>query len=297
MKKYGGMAAALLSAFLFGSTAILAKWTYLYGSNPVMLTFLRALFALPVLFLVLRLRHVSLRLSRREARDILLVGFLGFAPTGLLLYGSFVYIPVGFGTVLHFMFPVVVTLGGVLLYRQKIGPAKLLALGFAMVGVLLFFEGAGQAGLLGTVLALASAVTYSVYILGVERTSLFSMPKLKLTFYFSLCASLFSGGLALCTGNLTFAIQPLGYLYSFLISMLVAVGAFTLLQLAITLCGATTAAILSTLEPITAVALGVLLLGEGITPKKMLGCVFILAAVTLITMAGAAKPKTSAAEP
>lgn len=287
MKKYAGMAAALLSAFLFGSTAILAKLTYSMGSNPVMLVFLRAGFALPVLLALVKAKRVPLALTKREARDVLLVGLLGFAPTGLLLYGSYQYIAVGLATVLHFLFPVVVTLAGLLFFKSKLSPAKLVALVLGMAGVVLFFDGADRAGAAGLALALASAFTYSFYMLGVEHTTLRHLYHFKLTFYLSLCSMVVSGVFALCTGNMTFAISPLGWVYTILVSLLVSVVAFTLFQVAIRLSGATTTAILSTLEPITGVVLGVVVLGEALSPMKVAGCVSIIAGVLVITITGA----------
>ena len=63
-------------------------------------------------------------------------------------------------------------------------------------------------------------------------------------------------------------------------------GAISLFQLGIRYTGAVAAAILSTLEPITSVILGVLVLGELFTTRKIAGCVCILFSVVLIAAAG-----------
>lgn len=156
-----------------------------------------------------------------------------------------------------------------------------------MAGVVLFFDGADRAGAAGLALALASAFTYSFYMLGVEHTTLRHLYHFKLTFYLSLCSMVVSSVFALCTGNMTFAISPLGWVYTILVSLLVSVVAFTLFQVAIRLSGATTTAILSTLEPITGVVLGVVVLGEALSPMKVAGCVSIIAGVLVITITGA----------
>ncbi len=299
MKKYGGVVAALVGGFLFGATTILAKLTYSLGLNPAMLTCLRAALALPVLFAILKVQRVSLKLTRREARDILLVGFLGFAPTGALLYIAFSYAPVGLATVLHYMYPVVVTLGGALLFKEKVNPPTAAALVLATVGMLLFFDDAAGAGFFGLLLALISAFTYAVYMLGVARTSLKNLPPFKISFYFSGCSAVLAGVFAAATGNFTLSFQPLGWVYTVLIALLVSVGAFTLVQVAIKLSGPSTAAILSTVEPITSVALGVAVLGETLGIAKGIGGALIIASVLVITIAGsrqgAAKKEAGAA--
>ena len=59
----------------------------------------------------------------------------------------------------------------------------------------------------------------------------------------------------------------------------------SLFQLGITLIGASTTAILSTLEPITSVVLGVIILSEQISAVKLAGCALIFAGVVLVTTA------------
>lgn len=285
VKKHLGIAVVLVSAFLFGVTPALGKLTYSMGSNPIMLIFLRGIFAIPVLFLILKLRHIPLRLTRQEFRDILFIGFIGSAPTGLLLYSSYAYIPVGLATVLHFMFPTIVALGGVVCFKSKLTAHKIISLALGAGGVLLFFDKGGALAATGVLLALASAGTYSLYILGVERTSLSKMHYFKLSFYLTICSAFVAAAFALLTGRMTFAISQLAWFYSFLISMLVAIGAFTLLQVGIVLCGATTTSILSTLEPIAGVVMGYIVLHETLSERKLIGCVLILGAVLLTTIA------------
>lgn len=296
VKKHLGIAAVLLSAFLFGVTPVLGKLTYSQGSNPVMLTFLRGFFAVPILFLVLKLRKIPLGITRRDIRDILFIGFLGFAPTGLLLYSAFAYIPVGLATVLHFMFPAIVALAGILCFKSRVTAPKVISLVLGTGGVLLFLERGNSTAATGIVLALASAISYSVYILGVERSSLSRFHYFKLSFYLLICSVTLSGVFALFTNSFTLALTPAAWFYSFVLSMLVAIGAFTLLQIGIVLCGATTASILSTLEPITGVVTGYLVLQETLSLPRLAGCVLIFGAVVLTSVAEAREPSPSAVE-
>ncbi len=119
---------------------MLGKLTFSQGSNPIMLMFLRGAFAVPVLFALLKLRKIPLGLSRREIRDLLSIGLLGFSPTGLLLYGSYSYIPVGLATVLHFMFPAVVALASILFFKSKPNASKIISLALGTGDVVLFWK-------------------------------------------------------------------------------------------------------------------------------------------------------------
>lgn len=286
MKKYAGIIMALASAFLFGVTPVFAKLSYAGGSNGITLTFLRGLFAAPVIFAILKWQRVSLLLTRQELKDVLRVGILGPAATTIILYESYNFIPVGIATILHFAYPVVVTLASMLLFKSKVSPLKLVSLLLGCLGVVCFFEmSGGNVALPGILMALGSSVTYTIYMLGVEKTSLGRMHYFKLSFYMSVVALVVSGVFGLITGRLNLNLTPAAWGYSFLVSMMVSVGAITLFQYGITLIGASTTAILSTLEPITSVVMGILVLGEQMSVLKMVGCVLILVAVMVATLA------------
>ncbi len=125
-----GITAAICSALLFGISPAIAKLAYEGGSNPVTMTFTRALFAI----------------------------FFGAFGTTILLYSSYAYIGVGTATVLHYVFPVLVMLGGLLFFKEKLLWWKVLALAFGFLGVLSFIGERGQHDPRGILLALLSSV-------------------------------------------------------------------------------------------------------------------------------------------
>lgn len=72
-----GIAAAILSALLYGISPAVAKLAYAGVSNGIMMTFTRSLFGLPVLFLLARRRGVNLKLDRRGRMAVIPVGLFG----------------------------------------------------------------------------------------------------------------------------------------------------------------------------------------------------------------------------
>lgn len=284
MKKHLGLICAIFSALIFGFTPILGRMSYDGGSNGITLTFLRAAFAMPVLLVVIRLQGHSLALTRTQVKELFTVGIIGPSATTLLLYGSYSFIPVGIATTLHFIYPVTVAAAEVLFFRSKISLPKAAALALGLAGVMTFIDGSSRASVIGVVMALASSITYTIYMLGVEKTSLREVPQFKLSFYFCAVSLCVSGIFGTATGQLSLALTPTAWFYSFLVAMFVGVGAITLFQMAIKLVGSSTTAILSTMEPITSVILGVLLLDESMTWVKIIGCVMIFAGVIIVTV-------------
>ncbi|MGM9936676.1 MAG: EamA family transporter, partial [Candidatus Ornithomonoglobus sp.] len=83
------------------------------------------------------------------------------------------------------------------------------------------------------------------------------------------------------TGALSFDISPLSWSVSAVISFLVTLGAMPLFQLGVRYEGASTAGILSTVEPITSVIMGAVFLGENVSASQMMGGAMILLGVLL----------------
>lgn len=278
-----GLPAALVSALLFGISPSLAKLAYQGGSNPLTMTFTRSLLALPFLILLAGLSKVSLKPRKEEVLPLVLVSLLGAFATTLLLYSSYAYIGVGMATVLHYLFPVLVMLGGLLFFGEKISKGKGLALVLGFAGVLTFAGSAAHLAWEGILLAVASAFTYAGLMIGMERTAIQAMPVLKMAVYSNALACLASLVWGLASRSLRLDMTGAAWFISFLVAVMVAVGAFTLLNLAIIQCGATTTAIVAMLEPLTSVLLGAILLKESVTPLNLLGFILIMAGVLLVS--------------
>ena len=61
-----GIIFTIISAFVFGFTPILAKFTYDGGNNAITLTFLRALFGIPFLYVGMRKNQTPMKITKRE---------------------------------------------------------------------------------------------------------------------------------------------------------------------------------------------------------------------------------------
>lgn len=290
-----GVLCALLAGFIYGFTPILTRLTYDGGNNGVNMTFLRGLLALPVLFVLVRAHGEDMRLTAQQVRAALLCG-LGSAATTVALYMSYSYTSVGMATTLHFIYPVLIVVAGLLFFREKLGRGKAIALALAVVGVFCFME-AGSASFEGYALALSSAVTFCIYLMIMERSSLSTLFYFKLSFYLSLVTSAITGLFGAATGNITFAMTPQAWGLIVIIALCASVGALPLMQVAVRNLGAATTGILSTFEPITSIVLGILVLGESLTPVKAIGCLLILSSVVLITLAETKSPPAETKSP
>lgn len=284
--KAKGILYTVLSAIIFGIVPILVKLAYAQGGTSATVTFLRAALCLPLTALVLRRQGVSLRLEQCQLRPLLYTGIIGTSGTTLLLSASYSFISAGLSTTLHFIYPMLIVAACTLFYQEPLTLPKGGALVLALGGVALFFEPGGQtAAFTGMALALASGCTYAFYVISLDKTNLKEMHYLKLSLYINAIMALCSLAAGLARGQLRFDLTLPGWLYCLAVSLLASLGATPLFQLGVRYTGASTAAILSTFEPITSIVAGYLVLGEPLSPAKIAGCVLILSSVALISLA------------
>jgi len=282
-KKSTGILYAALAAVIYGFTPILARIAFDGGANSITVTFLRGSLSIPVLLVILKYKKVSLK-PGKDWKLILLAGVFGTALTTLLLYISYNYISVGIATVLHFIYPILVCVTCVVLFKEKINRWKIISLMLCSVGIFMFMDAVSSFGIIGMVLALLSGATYALYMICVDKSQLKHMDYFKLTLYLNILMAAVSGIFGLFTGDLHFSLTPKAWILSTLVSLFIALGALPLVQQGIKLTGASTVAILSTLEPITSIVLGILVLKETVSLVKLIGCVFVIISILLIAV-------------
>ena len=155
----------IASAVIFGTMPLMASGIYAQGVNPMTLVLLRNLLSLPTLGLLAWRQKGSLKVPPKKALRVGSIGVMGCCITPLLLFASYKTLPSGTATVFHFVYPAVVALGGVLVFREKKGLREWLAIVVCVVGILLFYDPGQPLDLKGATLALLSGVTYAAYVL------------------------------------------------------------------------------------------------------------------------------------
>jgi drug/metabolite transporter (DMT)-like permease len=158
------------------------------------------------------------------------------------------------------------------------------ALGLASTGLVLVLAGAGSGALdgIGVALGLTAAIVYSTYILvsdGVAgRVPALALSTLVCT---GAATTLTLGGLAV--GDLQpGAVSPAGMGWLAGIALVSTVGALGLFFAGLRLIGPSTAAILSTLEPVVTVVLAAAVFGESLGLVPLAGGALVLAAVVAL---------------
>ena len=91
----------------------------------------------------------------------------------------------GIASTILFVYPVLVAVIMAVFFKEKVSVITAVSIALAFVGISLLYKGEGgkTLSLIGVLLVFISSLTYAIYIIGVNRSSLKDMPTAKLTFY------------------------------------------------------------------------------------------------------------------
>ncbi len=285
MSKTKGVAYAILSSATFGLIPLFAIPALNAGIGINSVLFYR--FALSALFLgvILAAKRHDLRINLRELGVLSVLGIL-YGATAIFLTSSYQYIPSGIATTIHFLYPVVVTLTMILFFKEKVSVLLMTAIFMAIGGVYLL--GGGNSGAIdhkGVSLVLITIFTYAFYIVGVNKSIVSKMDGLKLTFYVLLVGSAVFGLNLLLRGEaLDVHMDFNTAAHLFLLALIPTVVSDFTLILAVQNVGSTTTAVLGCMEPLTALAVGVLVFDEKMSWLQGLGILVVLIAVTIVIL-------------
>lgn len=276
-----------IAAASYGMNPLFALPLYKAGMDPDSVLFFRYLFAIPLLGIMIKARGRTFKIQRKETFPLIIMGLL-VALSSLTLFLSYNYMAAGIASTLLFIYPIMVALIMAMVFKEKLALQTIVCMLLALGGIGLLYksEDGSTLSLIGTLLVFASSLSYAIYIVGINQTSLKNVATLKVTFYVLLFGlSLFVARL-LYSGVLNTPDQ--WYLWGNLLALAVFPTAISFLCTtgAIQYIGSTPTAILGALEPVTAIFFGIAVFGESLTFRESFGLVMIIVAVTFVIAGG-----------
>lgn len=275
----------LLAGTCSGTMGIFGKLAYDEGSTVGTLLVVRFCVAAALFWALLAVARVPRpRLSQRDLGVAVGLGAVGYAAQAGAYFAALSLIDASLVSLLVYTFPAMVAVAAIAIGRERANPRHATALVLALGGVGLVVAGAGTGSLdpLGVALALAGAVIYSGYILISDGIAGRLDPRVLAAIVCTgaavtlVVATSLLGELRL--GDLT----ALGWLWLVGLAVIPTFVAIGLFFAGLRLVGPTSAAILSTLEPVATVALAFLAFGDVLGPFQLLGGALVLASVPVL---------------
>ncbi|MGH2766010.1 MAG: DMT family transporter [Actinomycetota bacterium] len=280
----GGVLVAL-AAVLFGGIVTIGRSEGVRDVPVSALLSIRFGTAALVLALLLVIGRQPLLPAGGEGRRLAVLGALGYG-----VESAFFFLALGRGTaatvtLLFYTYPVWVALlsaaFGMGLPGLLVGGSLVAAV--AGSGVVVASSGGLDISALGIAFALASAVTISFFLIGLEALVRRTSP-LAASMWIALSASAGHGTYAIASGTGRFPMWPDEWVAIAAMGVLTS-GAFSLLFLGVRRLGAVRSSIISSLEPVAAAMLALAFLGEALRAGVLLGGLLILAGAVAASFA------------
>ena len=276
-----GILAVICASLLLGIIPSVNKLILLSGMTSGCIVFLTYLTSAAGMAVILFLRKESFRVRPIQFITLLFTGFAGLGMTGFLLNLAYELIPVGLATMLHFLYPSLVSIAMALFFHGRLTPLKTGAILFSIIGMLLIADLSGGLRPAGILIALCSSLTYAFYFIVNEKGCISGLPLTIKFFYVSVGSGLMFGALTFVRGEFSLPASLNTALELFLVVGLGSMLAFFLITLGIKKAGASTSSFLNMLEPITSLIVSCLLYKDYPSPLGFAGCGLVLLSVLL----------------
>jgi drug/metabolite transporter (DMT)-like permease len=284
----------LASATGFGTLSILAKLGYAEGlGTQQMLAFRFVLAAIGMVALAAVAGQNPLLLGRTRLLTLLSMGALFYSAQSLTYFLALRTLSASLVVLIAYIYPSLVVAAGWLFLRRKVTGKHVVALTASFLGLVLLVGGANFHLTWALLLALASPVVYTGYILVGERV-MGSVPALGASAVIMVGAAIGFGTIALVTNELTLPRSLGGWGVAAALALFPTMLAITLFLAGLPRVGASRAALLSTWEPVVTVMLAAALLGDRLSVLQGIGGLLVLLAVVVVQGAQLWRPDDNA---
>ncbi len=278
-----GVFYAVVSSASFGLIPLFSISLMDTGIAMPSILFYRFAVAAAIMAIVMLLTGRNFRIERRYVPSVVWLSVL-YAVTAILLLASYRDIPSGVATTIHFLYPLAVTLIMSMFFKERATITTLIAVGVSLAGVALLTWGNHSVGDYkhGVLLVLVTVATYAIYIVGVMKSRASRVDSVVLTFYVLMLGALIFFLYALATSGVDSIHRWSNWRDIVMLALLCTVLSDLTLILAIKRIGSTMTSILGSMEPMTAVIVGVLYFDERFDTTSVIGLLLIVVAVVLV---------------
>jgi drug/metabolite transporter (DMT)-like permease len=278
------------SGVAFGSLSVLAKLAYSAGLGVEQTLAVRFTVAAAGMWVVaLLFRQSPFGLPAREVARLVALGLVFYAGQSLTYFIALQTLPASLCVLIAYVYPSLVVLAGWLFLHRAVSRPHIAGLAASFVGVALLVGGADVRLGWALVLAIASPMIYTGYILFSER-AMTSVPAVGGSALIMSGAAVSFCVMAAARGELRPPSTPAAWGYALAIAVIPTMLAISFFLGGLLRVGAARSALLSTVEPVVTLALAAILLGEGFSRVQIAGAVLVLAAVVLVQSAHMRRP-------
>ena len=280
-----GYPAGIITGITYGLNPLFGLPLMKAGASVEAILFFRYGIAVLILGAFLWLTRQTFKVSLKQAGILLVLGLL-YTASSIFLFEAYNYIASGLATTLIFVYPVLVAL--IMVFLRVVPSWQVwLAIVATFLGVVIMTQNGDSQAInpIGVLLSLGSATVYAFFIVIINRSKTIGAISNSLLTFYSLMvgAFIFLGKNLLSDAPITTGIEGWGAWMNLVgLALLPTVVSTASLAISTRNIGATKASVLGVFEPITAILVGTVFLGEVLTTNIIVGILLAMGAVTFM---------------
>lgn len=282
-----GFINGIVSGISFGLIPLFSIPVIAAGMGNVSILVYRFLFGSLAMLAMLLARRTDLRVSFSELWRIAVLSTF-YIGTALATLECYHYLSSGIATALVYTDPIWCAIIGMLFLGDRFSLRLTSSCLLATLGVMMMtgvFTEDGTFSATGLCWGLVSGLAYALYLILVPRLRLKRIPSLKLTFYVFFVGMLILAAYAtLKDGQIETVPNAAGWTNLILLGLIPTALSNICVTMSLRLIDSTIVAILGAFEPLTAMVVGILILGDAWSMMSLCGAFLILVAVAMLTV-------------
>ena len=286
MSNLKGYLFAAIAAASYGTNPIFAIPLYREGISVTSVLFMRYAMAVAIMFFATMIKSPKAFVIKPKYVGLLAFMRILMVLSSIALFESYKYLSAGIASTLLFFYPVMVAVIMAIFYKERLTKKSWVCLVTAFLGVVILSKNddGGFISLLGLTLVMLSSLSYAIYLVYINRGPMKKINTSTITFYVILGGFLVMIPYCLLDGGLMLPKTTPAWINAIGLGFFPTVISLIFTSRAIALIGSTETAIFGALEPLTAVILGILILGETLTIGPAIGMILIFVSVTVLMM-------------
>lgn len=284
MNHLKGYLYAAIAAAAYGTNPIFAIPLYHEGMTVSSVLFMRYAMAVVIMLIVTMIKSPkSLVIKPKHIGIIAFMGIL-MVLSSIGLFASYKYLSAGIASTLLFFYPVMVAIIMAVFYKEHLTKRSWICLVTAFLGVVILSKGddGGMISIIGLALVMFSSLCYAIYMVYINRGPMKKIDTSAVTFYVIAGGFIVMAINCIIDGGVILPHSTKAWLNTIGLGVFPTIVSLIFTSRAIALVGSTETAIFGALEPLTAVILGIIILGETLTIQPAIGMILIFVSVTVL---------------
>jgi drug/metabolite transporter (DMT)-like permease len=281
--------AVALSGITFGTIGYSGTYLLSIGMSVSQMLFWRFFIPAFALFFLLKGQLSKGQFASRKIKAFVscfLLGAATYSVSTSCFFSAIPYIGSGIAMVMFYAFPILVALLNWLIDGKKLSLLESIAIAMMIPGIILLADvNALQLNTYGILLGVGSAFFYGIYFYASKKTGE-NLPPILASFAVCLGNAVFFATLCLLNNELSLPQTRMVWMQCLGFGIIGTLLPLWLLFVGLKTVPVTKAALISILEPITTVIIGVIVLEEKLSLSQTLGVVLMLLAVMMIQTKG-----------